>query len=152
MLYSNACAYAIRALSRLAAIRPDGYVLLDELCAGGDLPRHFVAKILQDLVRQGLLISAKGRGGGFALARPADQITIYDIVELIDGADALKQCIVGMEKCDDNQPCPQHDHWKALRGQIYDFLAGTTLAQMSDTLQRKLELIGQPIHPESKAE
>jgi Rrf2 family protein len=146
MLYSNACAYGIRALSRLAAIRPDGYVLLDELCEAGDLPRHFVAKILQDLVRQGLLLSAKGRGGGFALARPADQITLYDIVQLIDGTDSLKQCIVGMNQCDDNQPCPQHEQWKALRTRIYDFLTGTTLAQMSETLQRKLELIGQPIH------
>jgi Rrf2 family protein len=145
MLYSNACAYGIRALSRLAAIRPDGYVLLDELCAGGDLPRHFVAKILQDLVRQGLLLSAKGRGGGFALARPAEQITIYDIVACIDGTEALTRCIVGMEKCDDQQPCPQHDQWKALRGRIYDFLTQTTLAQMSTTLQRKLELLGQPI-------
>jgi len=145
MLYSSACAYAIRALSRLAAIRPEGYVLLDEICAGGELPRHFVAKIMQDLVRQGLLVSAKGRGGGFALARPADEITLYQIVELIDGTEPLKQCIVGMAKCDDDQPCPQHDQWKQLRGQIYDFLTGTTLSQMSRTLERKLELIGQPL-------
>ena len=145
MIYSNACAYAIRAMSRLAAIRPDGYVLLDELCAGGDLPRHFVAKILQDLVRHGLLVSAKGRGGGFALARDADQITLFDIVEVMDGTDALKQCVVGMERCDDDQPCPQHDQWKHLRKQIRDFLTGTTVAQMSETLQKKLELLGTPM-------
>lgn len=75
MIYSNACAYAIHAMARLASLRPDGYVLLDELCADSDLPRHFVAKIFQDLVRQGLLKSAKGRGGGFALARKARKIT-----------------------------------------------------------------------------
>ena len=75
MLYSHTCAYAIRTMSRLAAIRADGYVLLNELCAGGELPRHFVAKIFQDLVREGLLISAKGRGGGFVLARPPETIT-----------------------------------------------------------------------------
>ena len=43
MIYSNACAYAIRAMTRLAMMRPDGYVLLDELCEGSDLPQHFVA-------------------------------------------------------------------------------------------------------------
>ena len=69
MIYSNACAYAIRAMARLALLRPEGYILLDELCDNSDLPRHFVAKIFQELVRRGLLISAKGRRGGFAQDR-----------------------------------------------------------------------------------
>ncbi len=145
MIYSNACAYAIRAMSRLTMMRPEGYVLLDELCEGTDLPRHFVAKIFQDLVRKGLLISAKGRGGGFALAKPADQTTIYDIVEAIDGVTRLDQCVIGMAQCDSTQPCPQHDEWEPLRGQLKQFLQETTLAQMSDTLSKKLELLGQPI-------
>lgn len=142
MIYSNACAYAIRALSRLALLRPDGYVLLDEICDESDLPRHFVAKIFQDLVRKGLLISAKGRGGGFALARPADQMTIYDIVEAVDGVERLNQCVVGLSHCDEKQPCPQHDHWSPIRGQVKRFLLETTLSMMSEAMQRKMELIG----------
>ncbi len=142
MIYSNACAYAIRAMTRLAMLRPDGYVLLEEVCNGSDLPRHFVAKIFQDLVRRGLLTSAKGRGGGFALAKPAGSITLYDIVNLVDGADQLDQCVVGMAKCDDRQPCPQHDQWKAIRSTLKDYLRKTTLEQMAATLRRKLELIG----------
>jgi len=142
MIYSNACAYAIRALSYLTLMRPDGYVLLDDLCAGTDLPRHFVAKIFQDLVRQGLLTSAKGRGGGFALARPPQDISLYDIVAIVDGISSLDQCVVGMARCDDKQPCPQHDHWKSLRGQIRSFLENTTLKQMAGTLDKKLELTG----------
>jgi Rrf2 family protein len=142
VIYSNACAYAIRALSRLAMIRPDGYVLLDELCQGADLPRHFVAKIFQDLVRHGLLTSAKGRGGGFALARPAAEITLYDIVGAVDGVGPLDHCVVGMARCDDEQPCPQHDQWKAIRTQLRRYLQDTTLEKMARTLERKLELIG----------
>ena len=142
MIYSNACAYAIRAITRLAAVRPEGYILLDELCDGMDLPRHFVAKIFQGLVRSGLLISAKGRGCVFALARPASQITLYDIVAEIDGTAQFDQCVVGMAKCDDEQPCPQHDEFKAIRNQIRKFLKETTLERMSKTFQRKVELIG----------
>lgn len=142
MIYSSACAYAIRALSHLALMRPDGYVLLDELCDGTDLPRHFVAKIFQDLVRHGLLISAKGRGGGFALAQPPKQMTLYDIVEAVDGVRGLDQCVVGMAKCDDKQPCPQHDQWKSIRGSIRTYLEKTTLDRMAKTLDRKLQLIG----------
>lgn len=145
MIYSNACAYAIRAMTRLAAVRPDGYVLLDELCEGSDLPRHFVAKIFQDLVRKGLLASAKGRGGGFALARSPDKITLYDIVSVIDGTDQLEACVVGMAKCDDKQPCPQHDQWKPLRGQLRNYLKTTTLRQMADTLTQKMVILGSPL-------
>lgn len=145
MIYSNACAYAIRALSRLAMLRPDGYVLLDELCHGTDLPRHFVAKIFQDLVRQGLLASAKGRGGGFALARKPDKITLLDIVSVVDGVEHLDNCVVGMARCDDKQPCPQHDQWKAIRQHLRQFLEQTTLATMSKTLSRKLQLLGKPV-------
>ena len=149
MMYSNACSYAIRAMTRLALLRPNGYVLLDDLCDEPDIPRHFVAKIFQDLVRKGLLLSAKGRGGGFALARPADKITLYDIVAEVDGVAWLSSCVVGMAQCDDEQPCPQHEQWKVLRGEISEYLKHTTLEKMAETLRRKLELLGQPV-PELK--
>lgn len=139
MIYSSACSYAIRALVRLAMLRPKGYMLLDDLCEGTDLPRHFVAKIFQDLVRKELLTSAKGRGGGFALARQPDKISLYDIVSAIDGVDQLNHCVVGMAACDDSQPCPQHDLWKSIRQQLHKYLIETTLDAMRVSLQRKLE-------------
>jgi Rrf2 family protein len=150
MIYSKQCAYAIRALTRLTMVRPNGYVLLDELCEGTDLPRHFVAKIFQDLVRKGLLQSAKGRGGGFALARKPDKIMLYEIVGLIDGHDQFEDCVVGMSKCDDQQPCPQHDDWVRIRAHIRKFLQDTDLQQMADTYSKKLELIGMKL-PEPKS-
>ncbi len=145
MLYSNACAYAIRALTRLAMLRPNGYALLDELCDESNLPRHFVAKIFQDLVRKGLLVSAKGRGGGFALARRPHEITLYDIVAEVDGVNWMKNCVVGMARCDDTQPCPQHDQWKPIRENLRHYFQQTTLEQMAETLKKKLELTDQPI-------
>ena len=147
MIYSNACSYAIRAMSRLALVSPEGYVLLDELCEGTDLPRHFVAKIFQDLVRARLLVSAKGRGGGFALARPPSEISILDIVKAVDGAEDLSHCVVGMAQCDDKQPCPQHDQWKSFRVTLHRFLTDTNLETMSRTLERKMELTGQVLPP-----
>lgn len=145
MIYSSACAHAIRALSRLALMRPDGYLLLEELCAGTDLPRHFVAKIFQELVRRGLLTSAKGRGGGFALSRPAEKIALFEIVSSVDGVEQLEHCVVGMAKCDDHQPCPQHDTWKGIRVQLRTFLKDTSLATMAMTLKRKMELLGEEV-------
>ncbi len=152
MIFSSACAYAIRAMTQLALVRPNGYVLLDELCEGNELPRHFVAKIFQDLVRQGLLVSAKGRGGGFALARPPEQITLYDVVAVIDGVEQFDQCVVGIAQCSDKAPCPQHDQFKNVRESIKKLLKETTLTRLSNTLGRKLELIGRDIpKPASKS-
>ncbi len=145
MIYSAACAHAIRAMSRLAVEKPGGYLLLEDLCEGTDLPRHFVAKILQDLVRRELLTSAKGRGGGFALARPPNTIRLYDIVVAVDGVKQFNECVMGLAQCDDHQPCPLHDQWKNVRKVIENFLLETNLAQMSTTLQRKLELLGQAL-------
>lgn len=152
MIYSNACGYAIRALSRLAIVRPDGYVLLDELCEGTDLPRHFVAKIFQELVRKGLLTSAKGRGGGFALAHKPEKLTLFEIVQAVDGVEQLDHCVVGMAQCNDEQPCPQHEAWKGIRTQLKHYLQHTTLRDMADALARKLEMAGNTIpEPKSKS-
>ena len=145
MIYSNACGYAIQALAQLAMIRPDGYVLLDDLCKDNDLPRHFVAKIFQDLVRKGLLVSAKGRGGGFALSKPPAKITLYDIVSVIDGVNQFDQCVVGMAICNNDQLCPQHDEVQSIREHIKQFLMTTTLERMSSSLHHKFELIGRKI-------
>jgi Rrf2 family iron-sulfur cluster assembly transcriptional regulator len=145
MIYSNACAYAILAISRLAMLRPDGYALMDELCEGTDLPRHFVAKIFQDLVRKGLLTSAKGRGGGFALARDPRDISLYEIVVAIDGPARLEACVVGLARCDDKQPCPQHDRWASVRRQLHDLLHKTSVADMATALKKKINLLGLPM-------
>lgn len=142
MMYSTTCSYSIRALCRLTIIHPDGYVRIQDICEGSALPSHFIAKIFRDLVRAGLLVSAKGRGGGYALARPAKDIRLYDIVEAIDGVDSYQQCVVGLAQCNDKQPCPQHEQFKAIRQRMLSFLNSTTLADMSKALNKKLDLLG----------
>ena len=145
MLYSTTCAYAIRAMSRLTALEPPGYVRIQEVCEGTDLPAHFVAKIFRDLVRAGLLISAKGRGGGFALAKPPADIRLIDIVESVDGLKQYQRCVSGLAQCDDTQPCSQHDRFKQTRRQILEYLQSTSLDDMAAALQKKLENLGLPL-------
>ena len=141
MIYSTTCSYAIRAMARLAVIRPDGYVRIQEICEGTDLPSHFLSKIFRDLVGAGLLTSAKGRGGGFALAKRPREIRLYDIVDAVDGTNSYTQCVVGLHKCDATQPCPQHDAFLPVRKQILAYLESTTLDQMSEALAKKMELL-----------
>lgn len=142
MLYSTTCSYAIRAMCRLTAIGGKHYVQVGDVCAGTDLPAPFVAKVMRELVSAGLLTSSKGRGGGYALAKPATRIRLLDIVEAIDGRDHCNRCVVGLDACNDKQPCPQHEAFKPVRAEITEYLKNTTLDQMADALTEKMELIG----------
>lgn len=142
MMYSMTCAYALRAMCRLAAIEHEGYVNMHEICEGTDLPEHFIAKIFRDLARADLLSSAKGRHGGFALTRSASEISLYDIIEVIDGTEQYNGCVVGLADCDDKQPCPQHEYVKPVRRQILNYLKSTKLDEMGVALHEKERLIG----------
>jgi Rrf2 family protein len=137
MIFSNATEYAIRGLSELAARGVSGPVMLDDLVVGTDLPRDFLAKIFQKLVRAGILRSAKGRGGGFSLAKPQHEINLIDIVEAIEGPQLLDACVVGLDKCNDQMPCSQHDLYKPIRQRLKDFLRTTTLADLAASLRSK---------------
>jgi Rrf2 family transcriptional regulator, iron-sulfur cluster assembly transcription factor len=137
MIFTNATEYAIRGLGELAGRSTGGNMLLDQLVAGTDLPRDFMAKIFQKLVRGGILISAKGRGGGFALARPAHQISLMQVVEAMEGPQLLDRCVVGLERCNDQMPCPQHDLYKPIRQRLKDYLNTTSVADLASSLKAK---------------
>ncbi len=108
--------YAIRSLMYIALhAAEDRKVGIKEVAKELDLPMHFIGKILQDLVRKGLIASVKGPNGGFYLSQPASEITIMDVVRVIDGVEGFKRCGLGMKKCSDEHPCPLHDDFKAYR-------------------------------------
>ena len=136
MIFSSPTEYAIRGVAELAA-RGVGRVLLDDVVAGTALPRDFMAKVFQKLVHAGVLRSAKGRGGGFALARPAHEITLMQVVEAIDGPQTHDRCVIGFAKCSDEMPCAQHDLYKPIRQRIKDYLTTTTAADLAASLRAK---------------
>lgn len=130
MIYSKPCEYAIRSLSYLAA-NSRATARADEIARAEGLPLPILAKILQELVRKGLLESQRGPGGGFRLARRPELITLRDIVATIDGLNQFVECAVGLERCSDDSPCPLHDRWKPVRAHFMEFLETTTLDAMA---------------------
>lgn len=143
MIYSIGCEYAIRAMTYLAEHHATGeFCLLRTITNEDSLPQHFVGKIFQSLVRAGLLYSAKGRGGGFALRRRPTEIRLIEIVNAIDGGERLSRCVVGLAQCDEHQACPQHDVWTPIRRQIDKYLQETTLAEMARCMEVKRRSAG----------
>jgi Rrf2 family transcriptional regulator, iron-sulfur cluster assembly transcription factor len=141
MIYSKPCEYAIRALVFLARFPDHGEAQGTEIAKAEGLPAPVLAKVLQELVRKGLLESRRGPGGGFWLARNPRLITLRDVVAAIDGLDQFAECAVGLEGCSDNSPCPLHDTWKGLRAQLMNYLETTTLTDMAAALTRKKDLL-----------
>jgi Rrf2 family protein len=136
MLWSSACEYAIRATTHLAAT-PGALVQLKDIAAAEGIPAPFAAKILQSLVRAGVLRSVKGPGGGYGLARPAAEITSLDIKAATEGTRDLEACVAGLERCSDDVPCALHDAFKPVRRAIRAYLETTTIADLSGALTRK---------------
>ncbi len=144
MIYSKPCEYAIRALAHLARFPGDRAARGKEIARAEGLPAPILGKVLQELVRKGLLESRRGPGGGFRLARHPQLITLRDVVAAIDGLDQFVECAVGLERCSDESPCPLHDTWKSLRTQMMNYLETTTLAEMAAAVTRKKELLHRP--------
>ncbi len=99
-MFSNTCKYGIRAVLFLAVHGEKGKKIgIKAISEGLDLPAPFLGKILQQLAKKKILDSTKGPHGGFSLARNADDISLYDIVEVIDGTDVFNECMIGMRVC-----------------------------------------------------
>lgn len=141
MIYSRSCEYALRALTYLATLEDQRMATVKEISEQEQLPKQFLAKLLQAMARAGIVASVKGPGGGFALASPPDEITLYDVVSCIDGTVEFDRCAVGLVECNDQAPCPLHDQWKVLRESIKLYLLRNNLATLRDALNRKRQIL-----------
>jgi len=136
LIFSRQCEYALQAVLYLALKPLDQMTPIKELTDKLDIPYHFLAKILQDLSRKGLLTSLKGPTGGFGLGIPAKNITLFHIVEAVDGVEFTKSCVLGFPECSGRNPCAAHDKWAVLRDGVYDMLVSKNIAEMAKDMRK----------------
>lgn len=141
MLYSTGSEYAIRAMAYLAGCPRDYYSSLEEIVGHNGLRSPFMAKTLHQLVKQKLIVSQKGPGGGFALLNKPRDISLLDIVRAIDGELDLTRCAVGLAKCSDKMPCPLHSSWLHVRNNIRKYMETQTLDKLAKAVEKKLEYL-----------
>lgn len=135
---SQTTGYAIRALTCLPeAAQPPRLVADVARCTG--IPRAYLAKIINRLVRQGLVRARRGHRGGIALARPATEISLLHIVEAVEGPQWLGHCLLGLEECQNQQECPTHEFWRETCARIREKLATTSLAAIIAVYPHKPE-------------
>ena len=129
--------YSLRALYALARRYGGGPVLIAELAEREAIPRKFLEQILLSLKSSGLVESRKGKGGGYALARPPDKITVADVIRLMEGPLAPLPCAseTRFRKCDecvDIETCSTRIIMREVRDAMSDILDSTTLAMVCE--------------------
>lgn len=137
--------YVVRSALCLARAAGDGESRkIREVVAEMDVPRTFASQILADLVHAELAVSKAGKDGGYRLARPADQITLLEVVEAGEGKLRAERCALGDGPCRWESVCPLHETWTAATAAMREVLANTTLEQV---LQRDLALARGSVEP-----
>jgi len=94
-------------------------------------PQNYLGKLLQNLANNGLVISQKGKGGGFRLAKDPKKITLYDIVEPLENISQWSNCALGLKKCSEITPCVVHNQWKCVKDTYIKFLKETKLSKLA---------------------
>ncbi len=141
LLFSKSCEYALQAALFLARHRDRSPILLREISDSLYIPYHVLSKTMQNLAKNGLLISNKGMNGGFALSRHPSEILLKDIVHAIDGDELFTRCVLGFPKCGDRNPCPVHNQWTKAKDSILEMLYERNLDELSQNLDTKINLI-----------
>jgi len=130
VLITRATEYAIRAILYLAKQQPKEIVLKKDICKSQDITPAFLTKILQPLIKEGIVGSQRGVGGGFYLIKSPDEISLLDIVEAQEGTLLLNQCMAGPGTCERDIFCPVHGAWKEVREELTGTLSRHTFATL----------------------
>jgi Rrf2 family protein len=130
-MVSQTTRYALQILGYLAD-HGGGLVSGDEIARQTNIPANYLSKILNQLRKAGFVESQKGWGGGFALKPDASLRPIGDVLETFEGSgpNGIDECVFGLPRCDEQNPCPLHSHWAKIRDSYAKMLQGTTIAKL----------------------
>lgn len=133
LMFSASCHYGLQAMFFIAShSTEEKNIDLNTIAYEQKIPKHFLSKILQLMVKQKLLVSMKGPNGGFRLSRPPDSITLIEIVKAIDGLDIFNQCGIGFRECQEENPCPIHTDYKRIRDRVRYLFENKTLDALTE--------------------
>ena len=138
-MLSYTCKTAVKAVIYLASKYESGEKAgIKEISEYLAASEHTVGKILQTLVRQGVINSFKGPSGGFYISKEQCKQTIINIVEAIDGKSVFKECGLGLSKCSSTHPCPIHNEYKKARDIIEKLFNSKSVISLCKSVNNRL--------------
>ena len=135
MILSRTSQYAVQAMIYMATQPPGSPALNKDIASRLNVPAPYLAKILQNLSRGGLLDSFRGRLGGFCLRDEAAQVSLMQLLQLTEGADFTESCLLGLKRCSDETACPVHARWLPIKEKVIDMLNQLSLADLALAVQ-----------------
>ena len=130
-IYSKSTQYAVNMLVHIVQMGEEKLSTVRDVSNATGITEPTVAKTLQVLVREGILGSKKGPGGGFFLTESSNVVTLGRILVAIEGKKPFSECIAGMGACSEENVCPLHAKWEIVRQELTEFLDLTTLRDMA---------------------
>jgi Rrf2 family protein len=130
--------YGLRAVIHLADQEPGKCSSITEIATHQGMPKKFLEKIIQDLVRGGLIRSKRGSTGGYMLARPAETISFCDVIEAIEGPISVNACMDHELGCDQIPRCTMIGVWSEVQRSVTEVLSRTTIAALKQPACREV--------------
>ena len=138
--------YALIAMKHLSRLPGDGgSACAREIAEQYDIPLELMAKVLQRLVRSGLLVSTQGTRGGYTLQRASDSISVADVIQAIDGPFTVTACSTDDHDCEQFQKCSIRDPLWRLRERIVQALGTVSVAELASDAEREHEVVSAPV-------
>ena len=122
--------YGLRAVIYLSGQDPEKCCSIAEIAKQQGVPRKFLEKIIQDLMRSGLIKSKRGSCGGYTLARTPGAISFYDVIEALEGPIAVNACLDEHLGCDQLPRCTMVGVWSEVQRKVTEVLTQTTMADL----------------------
>ncbi len=129
-MLTQTCEYALRAVTYVAQHAGEDAVLARDIASAANVPYEYLQKLLTEMVKNRLLASTRGIGGGFRLARPAGKIRLLDVIQPFDDVMQRSLCPLGNADCGKRFLCPLHDRWGVVVETYRSFLETTTVADL----------------------
>ena len=131
MMISTRGRYALRILVDLAEHRPEAYVTLRELAERQEISEKYLESIVKELVKRGVLAGVRGKGGGYRLCSPPEQINVGDILNYMEGTLAPVACLeAGAAPCERASECRTLEFWRGLDDVIRRYTHSYTVADL----------------------
>ncbi len=138
--------YALIAMKHLSRLPGDGAsTSAREIAEQYDIPLELMAKVLQRLVRSGLLVSTQGTRGGYTLRRESSSISVADVIQAIDGPFTVTACSTEDHDCEQFQKCSIRDPLWRLRERILQALGTVSVAELASDADREREVVTAPV-------
>lgn len=132
-MLSNSSKYAIKAVLFIAIKSQDqNKFMVKDLAKLIKVPQPYIAKLLQELSRRDIISSTRGPKGGFFLSESNKAQPLINVVNAIDGDMRLQSCVLGLEKCNQEKPCPLHDVVYPTKSKFVAYLESMTIGSFAE--------------------